>query len=171
MTARGTRLTGVICTAALLWLSCVTGLQVQETQPSAAALAPVPRLVWFSGTFHPANGLPLAPVETVTVTVYRDREGGDALWQETQTVTVTADGRYTMLLGSTSSDGLPLDLFTAGEPRWIGIRFNRPGEVEQPRVHLASVPYALKAADAETLGGKPASAYILADPTLTSATP
>ncbi|OFW36251.1 MAG: hypothetical protein A3J28_05125 [Acidobacteria bacterium RIFCSPLOWO2_12_FULL_60_22] len=35
---------------------------------------------------------------------------------------------------------------------------------EQPRILLVSVPYALKAADAETLGGKPASAYLLADP-------
>ncbi len=31
-------------------------------------------------------------------------------------------------------------------------------------MHLASVPYALKAADTETLGGKPASAYLLAEP-------
>src|SRR5205814_209313 len=34
---------------------------------------------------------------------------------------------------------------------------------QQPRVLLVSVPYALKAGDAETLGGKPASAYMLSD--------
>ena len=39
---------------------------------------------------------------------------------------------------------------------------NLPGEVEQPRVLLVSVPYALKAADADTLGGLPASAFVLA---------
>ena len=38
----------------------------------------------------------------------------------------------------------------------------RPGEVEQPRGLLVSIPYALKASDAETLGGRPASAYPLA---------
>ena len=37
-----------------------------------------------------------------------------------------------------------------------------PGAVEQPRVLLVAVPYALKASDSDTLGGKPASAYALA---------
>ncbi|MBV9764395.1 MAG: tail fiber domain-containing protein, partial [Acidobacteriaceae bacterium] len=35
-----------------------------------------------------------------------------------------------------------------------------PEGTDQPRVLLVSVPYALKAADADTLGGKPASAYV-----------
>jgi hypothetical protein len=103
--------------------------------------------------------------------VYRDQQGGDALWSETQTVAIDADGRYSMLLGSTSSDGLPLDLFTAAEPRWIGLTFQRAGEAEQPRVTVASVAYAIKAADADTLGGRPASAYRLADPTTASGSP
>jgi len=47
-------------------------------------------------------------------------------------------------------------------------QFNRPGEAEQPRVLMASVPYALKSVDAETLGGKPASAYLLASPAAAS---
>jgi hypothetical protein len=149
----------------LLVLVGATGLRAQQTPtPFATAFAPVPRLVWFSGTFQPADGQPPQSVETVTVAVYRDREGGEPVWQETQTVPVRAGGRYDILLGSTTSDGMPLDLFTAGEPRWIGVRVLRGGESEQPRVHLASVPYALKAADADTLGGKPASAYVLAEP-------
>ena len=148
----------------LLVLAGATGLRAQQTPPAASALAPVPRLVWFSGTFQPADGQPPQSVETVTVAVYRDREGGEPIWQETQRVPIHAGGRYDILLGSTTSDGMPLDLFTAGEPRWIGVRCLRGGEVEQPRVHLASVPYALKAADADTLGGKPASAYVLAEP-------
>ncbi len=136
---------------------------VQQTPLTPAVLTPVPRVIWFNGAFRPANKLPVARVETVTVAVYREREGGDAVWQETQIVTMEADGRYSLLMGSTSSDGMPLEVFTSGEPRWIGITVNRPGEAEQPRVHLASVPYALKAADTETLGGKPASAYLLAE--------
>jgi hypothetical protein len=39
---------------------------------------------------------------------------------------------------------------------------NQPGLEEQPRVLLVSVPYAMKAGDAETLGGKPLSAFVLA---------
>jgi hypothetical protein len=38
------------------------------------------------------------------------------------------------------------------------------GQAEQPRVLLLSVPYALKAADAETIGGLPPSAFMKATP-------
>jgi hypothetical protein len=54
-------------------------------------------------------------------------------------------------------------LFAVGAPRWLGVQFQRAGETEQPRVLLASVPYALKSVDADTLGGIPASGYLLAD--------
>ena len=49
----------------------------------------------------------------------------------------------------------------SAEAHWLGTRFERPAEVEGPRVRLTSVPYALKAADAETLGGRPASDYVI----------
>jgi hypothetical protein len=150
------------CSAPVIWLACLAGLQAQQNPVDPAMLKPVPRLVWFSGAFHPANGQPIASVESVTLAVYADEQGGAVLWQETQNVVVGADGRYNLLMGSTQAEGLPLDLFTTSEPRWLGVRFNRPGEVDQPRVPLASVPYALKAADADTLGGHPASAYLLA---------
>ena len=162
----------IVCFVTLVWIAGIAGLHaqtaaqataVQQTPVTPAVLTPVPRVIWFNGAFRPADRRPVAAVETVTVAVYREREGGVAVWQETQIVTMEADGRYSLLMGSTSSDGMPLEVFTSGEPRWIGITVNRPGEAEQPRVHLASVPYALKAADTETLGGKPASAYLLAE--------
>jgi hypothetical protein len=40
--------------------------------------------------------------------------------------------------------------------------------VEQPRVLLVSVPYAMKAGDAETLGGLPASAFLLSSDVLST---
>jgi hypothetical protein len=36
---------------------------------------------------------------------------------------------------------MPVELFTSGEPRWLGVRIN--GGEEQPRVLLVSIPYAL----------------------------
>jgi hypothetical protein len=63
-------------------------------------------------------------------------------------------------------EGLPVDLFTSGEARWLGVSAGKLPE--QPRTLLVSVPYALKANDAELLGGKPASAYALAQPAGTS---
>ena len=55
------------------------------------------------------------------------------------------------------------DLFNSGEARWLGVQVDR--QAEQPRVLLVSAPYALKAADAETIGGLPPSAFVLAAPT------
>jgi hypothetical protein len=153
-------------TATLLCLSCATLAYAQQPQPTGA----VPKLVRFSGSFRPANGLPAQSAESVTLAVYRDQTGGTVLWSEIQNVAIDADGRYSLLMGATQNEGLPLDLFSSGEPRWLGAQFNRPGEVEQPRVLLVSVPYAMKAADAETLGGRPASAYLLAAPAVGSNT-
>jgi len=83
---------------------------------------------------------------------------------ETQNLQVGANGEYTVLLGSTRNDGIPAEAFAAGE-RWLGVHVQGvQGEAERPRVLIASVPYSLKAVDAETLGGLPASAFALAGP-------
>ena len=124
---------------------------------------PVPRWVKFAGMLKDELGKPRTGVLGVTFAVYREQEGGAALWLETENVELDEQGRYTVLLGSTKSEGLPLELFSAGEPRWLGVQVNLSQETEQPRVLLVSVPYALKAADAETLGGLPTSACICSD--------
>jgi hypothetical protein len=164
MAASPTGRTLVAPLASLVWLLSASSVSAQQTSVAPTVLTPVPRVVWFSGTFRPADGQPVAAVETMTLAVYADQQGGTPLWQETHAVVMGNDGKYNVLLGSTTADGLPLDLFTTGEPRWLGVRVDRAAETEQPRALLASVPYALKAADAETLGGKPASAYQLAPP-------
>ncbi len=97
---------------------------------------------------------------TLTFSLYELQEGGTPLWTETQTAQLHAQGHYTVLLGASSPEGLPLDLFTSGAARWVGVQPQLPGQGEQPRVLLVGVPYALKAADADTLGGKPASAFV-----------
>jgi hypothetical protein len=143
-------------------VSILVPLASMFAQESNEAITSVPRLLRITGTYHPANGLPVGTTESATLSIYRDQEGGQPLWQETQNVPVDANGQYTAMLGATQKEGIPVDLFSATEPRWLGVLFNRPGETEQPRIQLVSVPYALKASDAETLGGKPASAYLLA---------
>src|SRR5260370_11287193 len=125
---------------------------------------PVPRLVKFAGTFKDEQGQPRTGVVGVTFAIYKEQEGGAPLWLETQNVELDEQGHYSVLLGGTKSEGLPLELFSSGETRWLGVQVNLPKELEQPRVLLVSVPYALKAADAETLGGKPFSAFVLATP-------
>ncbi len=80
------------------------------------------------------------------------------------------EGDYTVLLGASSSEGVRLDLFSTGQARWLGVEAQDIEEV--PRVLLVSVPYALKAADAETLGGQPVSSFVLNEPqTASSSSP
>jgi hypothetical protein len=94
----------------------------------------------------------------VTFALYAQESGGAALWMETQNVHPDANGNYTVLLGAASKDGVPAEQFASGEARWLGLQVeNRP---EHTRVLLVSVPYALKAHDAETLGGLPPSAFV-----------
>jgi trimeric autotransporter adhesin len=129
---------------------------------SAAASAPtvIPALVPFSGVAAAADGKPLTGESSITFLIFKDEQGGEPLWLETQTVPSDTAGHYKVQLGAANPNGLPGDLFATGEARWLEVQI--AGEAAQPRVLLASVPYALKAADAATLGGLPASAFVLA---------
>lgn len=98
--------------------------------PEAARLAPqasVLRLIRFSGqlkaaeTTLPVGGWSRTAPVGITFALYADQEGGTPLWLETQNVEVDPEGRYTALLGVTSAEGLPLELFTSGEARWLEI--------------------------------------------------
>ena len=143
---------------AILMLVALGNAQVQN-ETSAA-----PRLVRFSGKLTGDNGQPRTGSIGVTLSLYDAQEGGVALWSETQNVLMDDQGSFTVLLGATRAAGLPLELFASGAARWLGVRAVAVGAVEQKRVMLVGVPYALKAADTEMLGGLPATAYALADP-------
>ena len=150
----------------LLWMFALLigwAMPGSAQQPATvAANQIVPPLVSFSGALSNTNGKATAGTVGLTFALYKDAEGGAPLWVETQNVQVDKAGHYSVQLGAASSNGLPRELFAAGEARWLGVQ--RQGEPEQPRVLLLSVPYALKALDAETIGGKPASAFALALP-------
>jgi hypothetical protein len=141
---------------ALVSVSLMNAQQLASSLSSSA----VPRLVNFSGKTADAQGKTITGIAGVTFAIYKDQSEGAALWLETQNVQADAKGNYTVQLGATKPDGLPLDLFSSGEARWLGVSIN--GGTEQPRVLLLSVPYALKALDADTLGGRPASAFMKA---------
>jgi hypothetical protein len=142
----------------LLALSVVAMLFVGAYAEDSGA---IPRLVKFSGSVSGVTGSP-----SVVFALYKDATGGAPLWQEVQSVTLDSTGHYTALLGARSHSGIPLEVFSSNEARWLGVTVQ--GQPEQPRVLLVSVPYALKASDSETLGGLPPSAFLRAD-TLTTA--
>jgi hypothetical protein len=118
----------------------------------------VPLLVKFNGAVKDRAGDAMKGVVGITFSVYREEHGGTPLWHEIQNVELDANGSYTVMLGAALP--LPAEIFSANEARWLAVE--PAGQPEQPRVLLLSVPYALKAADSETLGGRPASAYMLA---------
>jgi hypothetical protein len=122
--------------------------------------SPVPRLITLSGVLRPADSDPIAVAETVTFAVYAQETGGTPIWEETQTLKPDASGRYSVLLGATQPDGVPLSVFASGEARWLGMTWAR-SDASQARSRLTFVPYAVHAVDADTLGGKPATAYAL----------
>ena len=137
----------------------VQGLMVVSLAGTASAQT-TPWVVPFNGVATDALGVPLTGPVAMTFSVYEQSTGGVPLWVEVQMVEADAAGAYVALLGA-STDGLPASLFASGSARWLAAQ--PEGQPEPARVLLASVPYALKAADAETVGGLPASAFLLAN--------
>src|ERR1051325_10847625 len=121
------------------------------------------RWIQFSGRVVDGKGQPVAGTIGITFAIYKDAQGGNPLWRETQNVFTDEQGIYSVFLGSEHERGLPLEIFASREARWIEAQVLLPGFGATPRVELLHVPYALKAGDADTLGGKPASDYVLAD--------
>jgi hypothetical protein len=141
-------------------MSAVMFAQSEAAGPIGQKSSVVPNFVKFSGTAKDVGGKPITGVVGVTLALYQEEAGGAALWMETQNVHADAAGHYNVSLGAEKL--LPVELFTSGEARWLAVQV--VGQPEQPRTLLLSVPYALKAADAETVGGLPPSAFMLAGP-------
>ena len=159
MTCKRSLLATLLLAFIALWgLVSQSPAQQKAPAPITGSDSVVPGLMRFSGSLRDSIGKPITDISGVTFLVYKDEQGGAPLWMETQNVQPDNSGRYSVVLGSSASGGLPADVFASGEPRWLGVLVS--GQSEQPRVQLLSVPYALKAQDAETLGGKPLSAFL-----------
>ncbi len=115
----------------------------------------VPRLVKFSGVLDVQG----ESSRQVTFSVFGDQ--GSALWSETQTVAVSSDGKFTVTLGATQKQGIPQDIFASGEARWLEVR--EQGAERAQRLLMVSVPYALKAEDAERFAGRSINDFVLSE--------
>ena len=162
------KLSSVLPTIGVAYLASFAGAFAQTSNVQlaypVAATAPtaVPALVSYSGIAFGNDGKAIAAETSITFLIYNDPQGGEPLFTESQIVSPDSAGRYKVQLGATMPNGIPADLFSAGGARWLEVQV--AGEAPQPRVLLVSVPYALKAADAATLGGLPPSAFALARP-------
>jgi Chaperone of endosialidase len=147
----------------LLMVLLCSVLSPAQQSVTTATNATVPPLIPFSSVASDEGGGSLSGAVSITFSLYAGQHGGAPLWTEQQNnVQLDAAGHYSVQLGITKPNGVPTSLFTTGEARWLGVRIAEQGE--QPRVLLLSVPYALKAGDAATIGGLPPSAFVLAAP-------
>lgn len=133
----------------------VSGSISQESQAAA------PRVLKFSGVLLDASGKPANGEVDVTFALYKQEGDEEPLWTETQHVIADERGGYTALLGTTQASGIPAGVFRSDEARWLGVQVQ--GQVQQPRTLLVSVPYALKAVEAEKLAGKSVSDFVLSE--------
>lgn len=136
----------------LLLSSCIWA----QTNTIPAAIS-VPTVIRYAGT-APLS-VPAGQTEIdVTFRFFAAASGGTALWQEKQRVT-QHEGKFTALIGAATGGGVPTALFANAEARWLEVQVG--DEAPASRVEFAAAPYALKAADADTVGGKPASSFVL----------
>ena len=129
----------------------------QQNGPSASA----PAFVRLDGEFKAATGEARSGSVVVVISLYGRQDDTAPLWTETQAVTLDAAGRYTVFAGATQPEGLPRELFAVNAAQWIGVALQ--GEPEQPRVRMVSVPYALSAGNADTLGGVPVKDFVMTE--------
>lgn len=133
----------------------VSGSISQEAQVAA------PRVLKFSGVLLDASGKPVNGEVEVTFDLYKQEGDEEALWTETQRVVADDRGGYTAFLGAKQATGMPTEVFRSDEARWLGVQVQ--GQAQQPRTMLVTVPYALKAVEAEKLAGKSASDFVLSE--------
>lgn len=104
---------------------------------SFAAYA-VPGTINYQGVLTDSVGAALSGEYQITFSLYADETGGEPVWIEIQTVTVSG-GIYTVQLGSSTL----LDSVDFSAPYWLEVAVG--AETLSPRQALTSVPYAMRA--------------------------
>ncbi len=141
---------------------CLVSSGFGQNSATSSASVSVPPVIQFSNVATDEGGTPLSGTVSITFSLYNTAVGGQDLWSEMQNVQLGSAGQYSVYLGLTQANGLPVSLFSNGQAQWLGVKIEN--HAEQPRVYLVSVPYAMKAGDAATVGGLPPSAFVMATP-------
>jgi hypothetical protein len=147
--------------AALVAQADTSGAIQEASGHVAVGQREFPFLIKFGSRLQDATGKALVGVNGITFALYAEEDSDTPIWSETQNAVLDVQGRFTVLLGSASPNGIPAEIFASREAHWLGIRTD--DGFERPRVLLASVPYAMEAADAQTLGGKSADQFLSVD--------
>ncbi len=118
-------------------------LMLAESAPAA-----VPGQLNFQGLLLDAGGQPLTASVAIEFALFDAATGGAALWSEAHAGVPVLNGVYDIALGSLTP--IP-ESALAGGSLWLEIRPD--GETLTPRQRLLAVPYALRARDADAVGG------------------
>jgi hypothetical protein len=132
--------------------------------PQASTQSSAPALFRMDGQLKTPAGDPRTGNVLMVASIYAGSSDAQPLWSEQQLITLDEAGRYTIFVGATLPDGVPKELFltdAASAGHWIGLAVE--GEAELPRVMLLSVPYALRAREADTLAGRSAADFVLSE--------
>jgi trimeric autotransporter adhesin len=116
---------------------------------AAPAGAVVPETLTYSGHLVD-DGMPYEGTVDLTFELFDEGVAGSLLWDETHTSVEVSDGLFTAELGSLESISSLLD----GGVYWLQVTIDT--ETLAPRTPFRSVPYALRAGDADTLEGQSA---------------
>ena len=158
MSARTTLIVRAIAFPLLIAAAVAGVTRHASAQDRAVGQSSTTRLLSFSGVLTNTDGSPRSGPTVVTFELFDVQENGTLLWTEVQEVHADARGRYSALIGAVSP--LPQEVFRNEQARWLGVEFDGR---QMPRTMLVAVPYALRATDAETLGGKPLSSFVLTE--------
>jgi hypothetical protein len=110
--------------------------------------AQVPREITYQGVLLGTDEMPVSEGNyRLTFTLYD--EPGNPLWTEVHDPVFIGGGLFHVILGSNNPLNLPFN-----EPYFLGIKVGNDPEL-QPRMFLASVPYALRAEETNSIAGFP----------------
>ena len=104
--------------AAIVLCWCLASILVaQSSSPKTGAAA---QFIRISGMVSD-NTVRRSGTAGVLFSLYATQDGGAPLWTESQSVRIDVTGHYSALLGSNTSEGVPVALFANGEIRWLGV--------------------------------------------------
>jgi len=140
-------------------------LLVPALLPATAAAA-VPDFVTYSGRLTDGTAWGQSTTSALTFRIYGQADGGTALWEQSFPSVAIEDGYFSVMLGTGTNpaDGKALNVsgvFGVHDQTWITVCVGAGCTPEldmKPRQQIGSVPYAMKAADAGAVTGRPGDA-------------
>jgi hypothetical protein len=128
------------------WLRVATLVLAVCLAPAALAL--VPGEINYQGLLLDSGGSPITGPTDLDFELFELATGGSSVWSESHGDVDVLDGVYDLILGSSTPITPAL---VAGGALWLEITVE--GETLTPRQRIVAVPYALRASEADNVGG------------------